>query len=337
MKDYYSILNVDRKATEDEIKKAHRSLVMQYHPDRAPDDKKNEYAQKFSDISEAYDVLGDKEKRAKYDNPVSSTTPFYDFFRPQNFATKGEPIHVYVEVKVNELFQNVDKKVEVVRKDICDLCNGSKIQKDKTPITCDECHGQGFAEKVIRKAGFTMVSRDKCHNCEGLGNVVDEKDFCSKCCGFGNLVTPFTFTVTVPKGCPALVPRIVVYNEAHIGSNGGPRGDIIIIIRHPADEYQRLLDKQENFVYTVKIPYWKAVLGGDVNIPHIQKPITLKVPNMAENDTIRLDKMGLPVYGSSNSFGDMFVKFAIDIPSNIHNDELSLIQKMKEIYEKENN
>lgn len=241
-KDYYAILGVAKNAGKDEIKKAYRSLSMKYHPDRNHGDKIAE--DKFKEINEAYSVLSDDNKRREYDNPA----PFGDIFSgfdPFSFMRKGarqdfnapmqgRPLQVEAILPLHMYLFGGKLDIDINFADSCEVCRGKGYIKAET---CDLCNGSGFIQLVERRENFMSTTSQPCSKCRGRGVI--PKDICDKCGGAGNLPAQRKLSVDIPEQV-VLGNSFTLYGVGRNGSNGGPKGDIIV---HIVDVDKSILGK----------------------------------------------------------------------------------------------
>lgn len=234
MKDYYSILEVDKKASNEDIKKSYRRLSMKYHPDRNPDDKESE--DKFKEISEAYSVLSNEQKRRDYDNPnplgdgfspFGGMNPFHNMRRNRpdpNAPRAGSPLAVEAEIPLKTFVFGGNFRVTLNYEDSCLNCNGKGFSVSES---CDFCNGEGFIQHTERRPGFVSNMTRPCPKCRGLGEV--GKDNCEICNGAGTTHTSKTFNFEIPPGSgPG--SRFIERGSGRLGVNGGKNGDVVLVI-----------------------------------------------------------------------------------------------------------
>jgi molecular chaperone DnaJ len=349
-KDYYQILGVNKTATQAEIKKAYHKLAMQYHPDRNTQDQQAE--KKFKEVSSAYDVLKDEQKRAAYDrfghdafhnsgaassagrqsgggfNPDLNDI-FGDFFNDfmgggarrqrQPTTVRGSDLKYDITVTLPEAFRGIDRNISFTSEVKCSSCNGSGSENNNTGMTkCDACGGQGVTR--IQQGFFTL--EQTCAKCQGAGQII--KNPCKKCHGQGRYSQHRNLLVNIPAGIEEGT-RIRLTGEGDGGIRGGSNGDLYIFVTiKPHDLYK--VDGI-NLHCRLPISFIKAILGGEVEVPDIEGgKVKLKIPAGTQNGKqLRLKGKGMSKVRSTIR-GDMFAHIHIEIPK-------SLTKKQKELLE----
>src|SRR5690348_8390837 len=285
-KDYYELLGISRDASADELKKAYRKLAMQHHPDRNPGDQQAE--QKFKDISEAYDVLKDEQKRAAYDRfghaafenggrggggagDFGFAAGFADIFdemfgefmggrRGQGANARGNDLRYNLEITLEEAFKGKQTTVRVPTMAMCEACSGSGAEAGSKPVSCPTCYGNG---RVRAQQGFFTIERT-CPSCHGVGRVIENP--CRKCGGQGRLRKEKTLSVSIPAGVEDGT-RIRLAGEGEAGLRGGAPGDLYISLAvKPHRFFQR---DAANIHCRVPISMPSAALGGSIEVPTI--------------------------------------------------------------------
>jgi molecular chaperone DnaJ len=348
-KDYYKILGVSKDASKDDIKKAFRKLSIKYHPDRNQGDKKAE--EKFKEVAEAYEVLGDDEKRKQYDNPASN----FDFkasggpdfggmnideilrhfggfggfdFGGFDFGGERRPkqvvgssIQVTFKLTLKELFDGVTKKIKYNRYEICDNCNGTGMTSESRKRTCKSCGGTG---NVFSSNGFMSMS-STCPQCGGKGYILENP--CKKCNGHGIVLTQKEVEIKINKG--AFHGQALQF--AGLGNfpphgNGTPGNLIVMVTQVPDEKFDRVGD---DLFFTLEIPVLKGILGGETTVETIDgKLITAKIPHGTEDGTqLRFKGYGMPQYNTDRR-GNMIGIVKLVMPKTIEDDERKLLEEL---------
>jgi len=348
-RDYYEILGVSRGASLDDIKKAYRKLALQYHPDRVPSEKKKEAEEKFKEISEAYAVLSDSQKRSLYDQyghaGIDARFTTEDIFRGADFSTifedlgfgsifeeffsdfgfdifgtrsrrrrRGEDIHYELDITLEEAAKGVEKTINFVRFESCPQCGGSGAQSGATKNTCPTCRGRG---QVLSGFGFISLSQT-CPTCQGQGSVITAK--CTKCRGQARVRANKSIKVNIPRGVDTgSVLRL--RNEGNFGE--GMYGDLYLRIsvrRHPI--FERL---GPDIKCTVKISMVKAALGVDVQVPTLDGKVKMKILAGTQPNTVfRLKGKGI-LDLRTKRLGDELVQIDVEIPKRLSGKERDLL------------
>ncbi len=343
--DYYKLLNVDRNASEAEIKKSYRRLAMKFHPDRNTGDAAVTAEIKFKEVKEAYEVLSDPKKRAAYDQfghaGVDSSMgggrgaeSFSDIFGDVfgdifgggggrggrgSYAQAGSDLRYNLELTLEEAVAGTEARIRVPVMVICDECNGSGAKKGSSPVTCSTCHGQG---QVRMQQGFFSVQQT-CPTCRGQGQQI--KDPCRKCHGQGRVQDTKTLSVKIPPGVDT-GDRIRLAGEGEAGERGGPAGDLYVQV-HVKEH--AIFTRDGNDLYCeVPISFPTACLGGELEVPTLDGKVKLKIP--AETQTgkmFRLRGKGVkPVRGGSK--GDLLCRVQIETPVNLTKEQKDWISKL---------
>ncbi len=344
-RDYYEILSVSRTSSAEEIKKNYRKLAMQYHPDRNPGDVKAEEA--FKECAEAYAVLSDAEKRAQYDQFGHSLggrgfqgfEGFEDAFRGfgdvfgdifedfiggggrggRSRTRRGADLEIGVALTFEDVLHGKEKQLEIPRHETCGECKGSGAKPGSKKAVCNECRGQG--EVRISQGFFTM--RRTCHACRGEGEKIEKP--CAVCHGAKRVRQTRKIKVKLPPGVDNGM-RLKMTGEGEAGENGGPRGDLYILMQvEPHELFER---KDENLYCEVLVPYTAAVLGGEIKVPTLTSEASLKIPHgTPAGKILKIKGEGLPVLSRENLRGDLFVRIEIDIPAKVHDEERKLLEQ----------
>ena len=353
-RDYYEVLGVEKTATPEEIKKAYRTLAKKYHPDVSTEPKEVAEA-KFKEISEAYEVLSDQEKRNLYDqygfdgvkqqfgeggftwdnftraDDISDI--FGDIFgtmfggsrssRSRNSPQQGESLRYDIEITLNDVLEGKKVKLDVPHSVVCESCNGTG-GKDGKVTTCSKCGGSGQVQIVRRTPFGNMVSVSDCPECHGKGKSSAEK--CPRCHGNGRLTVDSHIDLNVPKGIEEGM-RIRVPGAGNAGFNGGPAGDLFVVTHIKEDkDYER---DGANLWTEITTSYPRLVLGGEETVKAIDgDKVAINIPSGTQVGTVlRVPGKGLPRMNSS-SRGDMMVRVFVNVPKKVTEEEKELLQKL---------
>lgn len=342
-KDYYEILGIERNASQKEIKKAFRKLSLKYHPDR--NNGNPEAEEKYKEISEAYSVLSNPEKRRRYDNFGSTSGPgmgfggadfgfgtifediFEDFFgggsrsRTRKRPRKGADLHYRINLTLKEVAVGVEKEIEISRLVVCDVCGGTGAKEGTEPETCPICHGTG---QVQKQQGFFTISTT-CVRCGGSGTII--KDPCKKCHGSGKIRKKKKIKVNIPRGIEEGT-RIRIAGEGDAGSNSGPPGDLYIAIF--VEEHEIFKRRGYDLFCEIPITFIDASLGTELEIPNILgEPVKVKVnPGTQTGDLIKVSGEGL-----SNEYeaGDLYVSIFVETPTKLNKTHEALLKQFAEV------
>ena len=349
--DYYATLGVSRDASADDLKKAYRKLAMQYHPDRNPGNKQAEA--RFKDVSEAYDILKDEQKRAAYDRyghaifeQGGGGGPFgaggFDFAAgaglgdifDQMFGEfmgrrgggrqprGGADLRQQVEIDLADAFAGTKVQLRVPTRVVCEACNGSGSEdRGRSAETCPTCHGAG---KVRRQQGFFLVET-ACPGCGGTGRVV--RNPCRACHGQGTVARERTLEVKIPAGVEDGV-RIRLPGEGEAGGQGAPAGDLYVHVAiRPHPIFQR---EQSNIFMRVPLRMTQAALGGEIEVPVIDgTKAKVKVPPGTQTgDQFRLRGKGFSLLRSA-ARGDMYIQVAVETPQNLTRRQRELLEEFE--------
>lgn len=343
MKDYYNILEIDRNATEEEIKRAYRRLALKFHPDRNPGNKEAE--ESFKAVGEAYSVLSDSKKRSYYDTygtvegfgtggfgpgPFPSAfddifADVWDFFgtssrkrRPR--PTKGDDLRYDLEVSLEEAFSGVERVIEIPRTETCNVCNGSGAAPDGDgAVTCPDCNGTG---EIHFRQGFFTVTKT-CGRCRGTGRFI--ADPCKNCQGRGRVRKYRSVSVKIPPGVDSGI-RLKLPEEGESGIYGGSYGDLYIAIH--VKEHPFYARQEDDLYCEVPISFVKAALGGEIEVPTIDGQMNkLKIPEGTEpGHLFRIRSMGMPRLQRSGR-GDLVVKVNIEVPRHLSTKQKELLRE----------
>lgn len=344
-RDYYEVLGVGRGASESDIKRAYRRLAVQYHPDKNPDDREAE--EKFKEAAEAYSVLSDAQKRARYDRfghagmggaagggfdpgftnieDIFDLFGFGDMFGGGGRRTtvqRGADLRYDYQITLEEAAEGKDAKIEIPRLETCESCSGKGTAEGTDPETCITCSGSG---QTRYQQGFFSVMRT-CPNCSGKGQII--KDPCAECRGQGRLEKKKTLELKIPAGVDS-GSRLRVGGEGESGVNGGPNGDLYVFISVKAHE---TFERQGSNLYTsAPISFAQAALGAEIEVKTLDGEETLKVPAGTQTGTVfRIKGEGMPVLGGRGK-GDLFVAVTLVTPKSLTKEQRKLLEKLAEV------
>ncbi|OHB89958.1 MAG: molecular chaperone DnaJ [Planctomycetes bacterium RIFCSPHIGHO2_02_FULL_50_42] len=369
--DYYRILGVDRNASQEDVKKAYRKMALKYHPDRNPGDKSAE--QSFKRAAEAYEILGDPDKRKRYDtygregikgfethftsfddifehfsDVFGGGSIFEEFFggrtRTRTAARRGASLRVDIEVDLREVSTGVEKTIGLNRRESCEHCLGTGVKPGTSPKTCSSCGGRG---EVQRTQGF-FVLRTTCGKCGGQGKIVEHP--CQMCRGSGRVAKRHHIKVQVPAGVEDGM-RLRVAGQGEAGENGAPSGDLYCDVHvKPHPIFQR---QGSDVVCELPVSFAQVALGCEIDVPTLKGTITkVKIPKGAQyGDTIPVKGEGLPSMQGWGK-GSLLVRVVVETPvrltekqeellrefasmenSNLSPKRKSFLQKVKEYFE----
>lgn len=348
-RDYYEILGVSRDATADVLKKAYRKMALQFHPDKNPGNPEAE--EKFKEAANAYDVLSNPEKRARYDrfghdafkgggggyqnaDDIFSNFSdiFGDFFGGGGFGgsgggrrsrqtgpARGADLRYRTEMSLEEVVSGLEKEVEFETDANCDTCSGTGAKKGTSAATCGTCGGQG---QVIARQGFFQVATT-CPTCHGNGQIVKEK--CESCAGKGRVKAKRKIRVTVPAGVDTGT-QLRVTNEGEGGYRGGQNGDLYVEIQ--VRNHERFEREGSHLFSEMKISYLQAVLGTELEFDSIDGKDDVRVPAGTQPGArIKVPGKGIPML-RSKSRGDLFLAIEIEIPTKLSKEEEKLLRQI---------
>jgi len=352
-RDYYDILGVSRDASIDEMKKAYRELALKYHPDRNPGNKEAE--ERFKELTEAYEVLSDPEKRAIYDRHGHAGFGPQGFDWQQDFSrvrmdfsdifgdvfssffsdlfgasaqatrsgrTRGSDLEYRISIPLRDAAAGTERTVNVSRYDPCEVCGGTGSKSKSGRTACPVCHGQG---QVVTRQGFFTFAQT-CPRCRGEGSSIS--DPCQNCRGTGRTRAMHRIQVKIPAGIESGT-SLRFKNQGDAGPNAGPRGDLFVTVFVEKDAcFERRAD---DVICTVPITYVQAILGDTVQVPTLTGKAEVKVPPGTQHGALfRLRGLGFPrAYGSGK--GDQIVRIKVVLPQRLSREERRLVEELKKL------
>ncbi|MBF0511605.1 MAG: molecular chaperone DnaJ [Candidatus Omnitrophica bacterium] len=354
-KDYYEILGVPKTSTIPEIKKAYRSLALKYHPDRVEGPQKKEAEEKFKEISEAYGVLSDPQKKQTYDQfghqGIDQNYTAEDIFRGADFSSifggdsdlgdilgrmfgsqfdfgggggarsqrrRGHDIQYEVELTLEEAYSGLKKEIKFPRHDFCKKCDGSGAKSASSLKTCSSCGGQG---QVVMANGFFRMAQT-CPKCQGSGKIITEH--CPECSGRGMVRVTRTVEIKIPPGVDN-DSQLRVRGEGEAGSGGN--GDLFLFIRvkdHPVFERGGLDLRMD-----LPVSFVKAALGGEEKIKTLKEEVIMKIPEGTQSGKVfRMRGQGMPDVHGHNECGDLYVRVMVAVPNNLSSRQRELLEEL---------
>ena len=340
-RDYYEILEVSRTSTDQEIKSSYRKLALKYHPDRNQGDKRAE--EQFKEAAEAYAILSDGDKRARYDRfghagvggaqgfDPSQFTGFEDIFSglgdifgfgggarragPQ----RGADLRYDLEIKFEQSAKGVETSIQIPRHEACETCKGNGAAPGTVPTTCPQCRGSG---QLRYQQGFFTVART-CGQCRGAGKVISKP--CQTCRGNGTIEQMRKLTVKIPPGI-ATGQRLRLTGEGEGGTLGGPPGDLYVVIFVREHEF---FQRDGNDLHcAVPLPFTTLALGGEIKVPGIEAEQTVKIPESTQTGTtFRLRGKGMPDV-SGRGHGDLLVTVQAVTPKKLNKEQKKLLEQL---------
>ena len=362
-KDYYDLLGVEKTASENDIKKAYRKLAMKYHPDKfsnASEKEKKEAEEKFKEVNEAYQVLSDPDKRAKYDrfghaafeNGGGGAGGFGGFGGFEGFGNAedifssffgggggfggfgggrqrgpepGADLRVDVILTLEEVAKGVEKEINYRRQAKCKTCNGTGAEPGSNLKTCDKCNGTGKIKVTQRTVFGNFQSVEECDKCKGKGKIPEKK--CKSCNGTGLERETVKKTVKIPIGIED-GQRLRLSGMGDASTDGGPNGDLYIFIH--VKEHDFFVRHGDDIICEIPITFAKAALGGEIDIPTLKGKKSIKIPAGTQNGKVfRLKGEGI---NNPRGYvpGDQLVKIIIEVPTNLTDDQQELLRKFDE-------
>ena len=356
MADYYQLLGVSRGADTDEVKKAYRQLALQYHPDRNQGSKEAE--EKFKEVTQAYEVLRDPEKRALYDRygeqgvkgragpsgfefgdaieifmrDFGGFSGLEDMFgvrgqRTQRTASRrAQTVRIRLALTLGEVARGVTKTVRVALLDNCAKCGGTGAEPGTAPVTCRVCDGSGEERHVQRSVFGQFVSVQPCRTCQGEGRVIEKP--CSTCSGEGRVRAEQEVDLEVPAGVTS-ENFLTLRGRGSMGPRGGPRGDLVVLLEITEDP--RFTREGSDLVHDLPITFGQAALGADIEVPTIEGNAKVTIPaGIQSGEVLRLRGLGLPELNGTVR-GDQMLRVQVWTPDELTPEQESLIRKLRDI------
>ena len=357
-RDYYEVLGVERNADAETIKKAYRKAAIKFHPDKNPGDKEAE--EKFKEAAEAYDVLSNEDKRARYDrfghagmggaaggggfsgfsgggfSMDDIFSHFGDIFGGHfggfggsrgggRSVNRGSDIRVRIKLTLAEIAEGTTKKIKVNKDVVCDKCGGSGAKDSSSYATCTQCNGSGYVITVQNSFFGRMQTQSVCPTCGGQGRIIKEK--CSKCNGEGTERGQEIIEVKIPAGVSDGM-MLTVRGKGNAARNGGVSGDLLVVIEE--EHSPELIRDGNDLIHNLNITVTTALLGGEVEVPTIDGKARIKIaPGTHAGKVLRLRGKGLPDVNGYGR-GDIMVVIDITIPDELTKEERNLVEKLAE-------
>lgn len=359
-RDYYEVLGVSKGASDDEIKKAYRKLAKKYHPDMNPGDKEAEA--KFKEVNEAYSILSDSEKRARYDQfghagvdpnygaggpgggfggfdmgDIDLGDIFGSFFgggfggfggsasSRRNGPQKGESLRASLTISFEEAAFGCEKEINLNRTEECEVCHGSGAEPGTTAETCPDCRGTGVVRVQQRTGGFAFSSTAPCSRCRGTGKIIHTP--CKACGGSGSVKKTKRVTVSIPAGIDD-GQAISLRGQGNAGKNGGPAGDLIVAVHvKPHPQFHR---DGTTVLYEQPVTFYQAVMGAELEIPTIDGKVKYNLPAGTQTGTtFRLRGKGIPELRGRGR-GDQYVTVRVQVPTSLNGEQKEALRAFAE-------
>jgi molecular chaperone DnaJ len=353
-RDYYEVLGVSKDATKEEIKKAYRKLARKYHPDV---NKEPDAEEKFKEVKEAYEVLSNEQKRAQYDqfghsgpnmggghgfggfdSDFGGFGDIFDMFfgggsrrRDPNAPKQGADLQYTMNLKFEEAVFGTEKDITIPKEVTCDTCHGSGAKPGTSPETCPHCHGSGSLNQEQNTPFGRIVNRRVCHYCQGTGKYIKSK--CTTCGGTGTVKKRKKIHISIPAGIDN-GQQIRVAGQGEPGKNGGPSGDLYVVVRvEPHEFFER---DGEDIYCEVPLNFAQVALGDEIEVPTVHGKVKLKIPAGTQTGTyFRLRGKGIPnVHGQGR--GDQHIRVRVVTPKNLTEKQKELLREFNNLSGNEN-
>ncbi len=359
-RDYYEVLGVDRSTSDDAIKKAYRKLALQFHPDRNPDDTAAE--ESFKEAAEAYEVLSDNDKRARYDrfghqgvsndfgsggfqwDNFTHASDFEDILgsvfgggggifgdlfggggrgRRRSGPQRGADLQVKLPLTLEDIAKGVKKTIRLKRLEACETCRGTGAEGGNASKTCPGCRGTGEVRQVSQSFFGSVVNVTTCSTCRGEGTVIDKP--CKSCQGEGREQKTVTVTVDIPAGA-SNGNYMTLRGQGNLGPRGGPTGDVIVLIEE--QEHENFDRVDDDVIYELPISFSQAALGAAVEVPTLSGRVSLQIPEGTQSGKVfRLKNEGIPHLNEYGN-GDQLVKIHVWTPTKLDSREKELFRQL---------
>ncbi|MBQ3394209.1 MAG: molecular chaperone DnaJ [Oscillospiraceae bacterium] len=363
-RDYYEVLGVDKSATDAQIKAAYRKLAKKYHPDLNPGDAEAE--KKFKEANEAYEILSDPEKKQRYDayghagvDPNYGAGGGFDGFggfgaegfdindifgsffgggfgssqrrANPNAPRRGGDVRANVTISFMEAAQGTTKTVTFSRNETCPEYHGSCCKPGTSATTCPDCHGTGYVTQQQRTPFGVMQNTAPCPRCQGKGRIIS--DPCKRCRGTGFVATTVKKEVAIPAGIDD-DQSLALRGQGHAGTNGGPSGDVIVVVTVKPDP---VLQRRDYDVFvTVPITYSQAVFGADIVVPTVDGKVQYNIPEGTQSGTrFRLRSKGIK-YLNGRGRGDEYVTVSVEIPKKLNREQKKALENFESTLKDDN-
>jgi molecular chaperone DnaJ len=356
-RDYYEVLGLTKEATKEEIKKAYRKQALKYHPDKNPGDKKSE--ENFKEAAEAYEVLSNDEKKARYDRYGHAGmgnngggfsgqgmsmddifSSFGDIFgdafgggfggfssgrRGGRRVNKGSNLRVRVKLNLQEIANGTEKKIKVNKYNTCDHCGGTGAADPSSIATCQTCHGSGHVTRLTNTMLGQMQTTSVCPSCGGEGKTITKK--CTSCYGEGVVQKEEIIKINIPAGVGKGM-QMTVGGKGNAPRRGGENGDLLVVIDE--EEHSELIREGNDLIYNLFISIPDAVLGTHVEVPTVDNAVKIKIePGTQPGKILRLRGKGLPEVNGYGR-GDLLVNVNVWIPKAVNKEEMKIFEKFKD-------